>query len=257
MAKVRSPNYPTISLRDAVARVQTVYSKEHKHPADREVIAKHLGYGSLNGASMSVVSALTKYGLLEQSGEQLRVSSGGEDVCLYEPNQPERVSALREAAFRPALFNELHDLYGDHLPSDAFLRASLVKQRGFNPNTVDAVIRSYRDTIEFLSEEDGATFTKNAEKPEEDDAATIVPSAAAGVLTGQPAPPSSPNNPQLRTVTIPLSMTDWATLQAPFPLSENSWDQMMAVLGAMKPALIGFPEQQVSFASDEDVSDTF
>lgn len=152
MAKVRSPNYPTISLREAVARVQSVYAKEHKHPADRAVIAKDLGYGSLNGASMSVISALTKYGLLEQVGDQLRVSSRGEDLSIYGFKEPERVAALREAAFRPALFGELHDLYGERLPSDTSLRAGLVK-RGFNPNTVDGVIRSYRDTFEFLREE--------------------------------------------------------------------------------------------------------
>jgi hypothetical protein len=169
VAKVRSPNYPTISLRDAVARIQVVYAKEHKHPVEREVVAKHLGYGGLNGASMSVISALSKYGLVEQVGDQLRVSSRGEDVCLYAQHDPERVQALVEAAFSPVLFNELRDIYGERLPSDQNLRAFLVK-RGFNPRTVDGVIRSYRDTIEFLNEESGGSYAESegvsqSEKP--------------------------------------------------------------------------------------------
>ena len=41
-----------------------------------------------------------------------------------------------------------------------------------------------------------------------------------------------------RAVAIPLSATDWVTLQAAFPLSEDEWDQMITVLNAMKPGLV-------------------
>jgi hypothetical protein len=30
----------------------------------------------------------------------------------------------------------------------------------------------------------------------------------------------------------------WATLQAAFPLTEEAWEQMLAVLKAMKPGLV-------------------
>lgn len=44
-----------------------------------------------------------------------------------------------------------------------------------------------------------------------------------------------------RTIQIPLSLTDWASLEAAFPLSEENWQQMIAVLNAMKPALVRVP----------------
>ncbi|NHC36890.1 hypothetical protein [Scytonema millei] len=153
MAKVRSPNYPGISLVEAVSKVQAVYDKEHRHPADKEVIAKSIGYGGINGASLTTISALLKYGLLESVGNQLRVTEKAETILLLSKGQSDRVNALREAAFAPDLFSELRDSFGDKLPSDENLRFSLVK-KGFNPKTVDGVIRAYRDTIEFVNAEE-------------------------------------------------------------------------------------------------------
>lgn len=42
-----------------------------------------------------------------------------------------------------------------------------------------------------------------------------------------------------RDVQLPLSADSWAVLRAPFPLDERAWEQMMTVLNAMKPALVG------------------
>lgn len=154
MTIVRSPNYPAISFPDAIERVKLVYKQENKHPADKEVVAKAIGYGSWNGGSSVVVSALLKYGLLEHTGKnsQLRVSADAIDILLHHPGEPDRVKAVRKLAFMPTLFNELHSTYGDIVPSDHNLTVSLVK-KGFNPKTVDGVIRSYRGTIEFVNEE--------------------------------------------------------------------------------------------------------
>lgn len=153
MAGDRSPNYPIISLADAVGRIQQIYDKERTHPADKEVIAKALGYGSLNGLSRSILSALMKYELLVEDGaDMFKVSNDALDILLRSAGQPERVSAITKAAFGPQLFSELRGQFGTTLPSDENLKAYLVK-RGFNPNTVNNVIRSYRDTVEYVNQE--------------------------------------------------------------------------------------------------------
>jgi hypothetical protein len=154
MANVRSPNYPAISLPEAIKRVALVYKQEQRHPADKEVIAKAIGYGSLNGGSIAVISALTKYELLEPSGkgEQLKVSGDALDILIHDLGEHERVRAIQKVAFMPSLFNELYNMYGMNLPSDHSLRATLIK-KGFNQKTVDGVIRIYRDTIEFVNVE--------------------------------------------------------------------------------------------------------
>lgn len=152
MSGDRSPNYPFISLADAVGRVKLIYEKERQHAADKLVMAKALGYGTLNGLSRSVLSALVKYGLLGEEGDQLKVGPLALDVLLHSPGSPERVSALQRAAYMPPLFGELRATFDGSLPSDENLRAVLVK-KGFNPNTVGNVIRSYRDTVLFVNQE--------------------------------------------------------------------------------------------------------
>lgn len=147
--RVRSPNYPVLSLGEAIQKVRTVYQKEYTHAATREVVAKDLGYAGVNGASAGVISALVKYGLMEHVGDGIKISSDGLDVVLHRKGDPEYASAIQRAALLPGLFRELHDLYGGSLPSDHSLRAYLQK-RGFNPKVVDSVIRIYRETLEFV-----------------------------------------------------------------------------------------------------------
>ncbi len=45
-----------------------------------------------------------------------------------------------------------------------------------------------------------------------------------------------------REIPIPLTVDEWALLKAPFPMIEAQWNQMLAVLTAMKPALVTPPQ---------------
>ena len=74
MARVRSPNYPQFGLDEAIKRIGPVFEKERQHPMPKEVLAKHLGYGGVNGASLGAISAMLKYGLVDQEGESYRVT---------------------------------------------------------------------------------------------------------------------------------------------------------------------------------------
>lgn len=44
--------------------------------------------------------------------------------------------------------------------------------------------------------------------------------------------------PTLPSIPIPFSPTEWASLQARFPLTEEKWQQMLDVLTAMKRGLV-------------------
>ncbi len=41
-----------------------------------------------------------------------------------------------------------------------------------------------------------------------------------------------------RMVSIPCSLTEWADIDAPWPLTPAEWSQLMALLEAMKPGLV-------------------
>ena len=62
--RIRSPNYPALSLPDAIERVAALYRAQHTHGAPREAIARGMGYNSPNGASASVASHAKLYNMI-------------------------------------------------------------------------------------------------------------------------------------------------------------------------------------------------
>ncbi len=151
MARVRSPNYPAMSLPASIEAARKIYEKEHTHKADPEVMAKALGYSGINGASATALSALKKYGLLLDEGKQLKISPEALAILVEPRDSKDRAKLVVAAAFSPSLFSELKEHYGETVPSDENIRAYLLK-RGFSPSTVDAPIRAYRETMELVTE---------------------------------------------------------------------------------------------------------
>lgn len=150
MARTRSPNYPYVGLPTAIERVRQIYGIDHRNRMSREVVAKHLGFGSLNGIAVSVVSALSKYGLLESVDSDLQVSQDAVTILVDTPDSPERAQALRRAAFKPDLFADLHKHFGGQLPSAPNLTAYLQK-KDFTANAAAQAAKSFRETMELIS----------------------------------------------------------------------------------------------------------
>jgi len=151
--RVRSPNYPSLSLREAVEKIMLVYRALQQHPAPREVIAKSLGYNGLNGASATVISTLNKYGLLDGRGEDLRVSERALSI-LHPHSDKERAAALRAAAMEPRLFADLAERFPGGITNDDLLKNYLLRN-GFAINAVTSVIQAYRETSDFVEQEAG------------------------------------------------------------------------------------------------------
>ena len=150
MSRVRSPNFPVISMPQAIERIEAVYDKEQTLPAMRETIADHLGYSGLNGASLKIISALGKYGLLEEvGGKGFRVTKLAMAI-MHPANPKEKTDALTEAAAMPALFQKLTDQFDGQRPSETNLRSWLLRN-GFAKSAVDSVIKAYGETMDLVS----------------------------------------------------------------------------------------------------------
>jgi hypothetical protein len=152
MAKARSPGYPTIGLREAIEKIKLVYAKDYQNKIPRKLVAEHMGYRSLNGKSLGVLSAIGKYGLLEGRADSNWVSDLALAIIAHDPGTPERAKAVSEAASRPELFAELDGKFQAGRFSDGAVRSYLMTQK-FIPQAADAVIRSYRETKELVAEE--------------------------------------------------------------------------------------------------------
>jgi hypothetical protein len=149
MARTRSPGYPTIGLREALEKVKLVFEKDYQNRIPRELVAQHMGYRSLNGKSLSILSAVSKFGLLEGRGNENCVSDLALEIIAHPSGAPERARAIIEAAARPELFGELDARFQDGKVSDAAIRSYLITRK-FIPQAADIVVKSYRETKEFM-----------------------------------------------------------------------------------------------------------
>jgi len=158
--KGRSPNYPAITLANALERARQIYNAEHRNPAPRTALAVDLGYNTLNGASTQIIGALTRYGILEKHEEGLRISEDAMSVFELPQGESERIEAIERLAYTPKLFRELKDRYPGKFPSEPNVRHYLVTQKDFLPKAANEVIRVYRDTVDLVSQEKNAYNTE-------------------------------------------------------------------------------------------------
>lgn len=150
MSRTRSPNYPAIDLASSIELVEPVYRKEKRNKMPREVLATHLGYNGLNGRALGIIGALRAYGLIEGTGDDVRV---GDDtvILLNAPeDSPDRKEALQRCALRPTLFRQLYAQF-ETIPSEGTLRYALIKL-GFTPEAAGKATQTYLATISFVGD---------------------------------------------------------------------------------------------------------
>ena len=179
--RVRSPNYPGLSLPDAIQRIHLLYKAQHTHAAPRDVVAKSIGYNSLNGASATAISAIHKYGLMEKVGDGMKVSERGMSI-IAPHNAAEKAQAIRDSALEPRLFAELFEKFPPPLPNDEVLRNYLIRS-GFAPQAVSAVVLSYRETMDLVERESGGYPVASPDSEEHPAMDLASPAAAPKTVT--------------------------------------------------------------------------
>ena len=152
MTKARSPGYPVIGLREAIDKVSAVYREDYQNPIPRAVAVKHMGYNGLNGKSLGVLSALSKYSLLEGRGDETRVTNLAVQIIAHPPGSPERAVAIQSAASEPTLFGELDARFQGGKASDQAIRSYLLTMK-FIPSAAETTIRAYRETKQLIEDE--------------------------------------------------------------------------------------------------------
>jgi len=146
----RSPSFPFINLREALARARVFYEAEGRNEAPLEVAARHWGYSEGSSTTNRTVAALAAMGLLEVHDRKARLTGRAVKILAddREPS-PERERLIQEAALLPRLHRKLRERYGGDSPSDETLRYHLIDAEGFNTGSAAAFIRLFRETLEF------------------------------------------------------------------------------------------------------------
>ena len=181
-----------------------------------------MGYKSLHGNALGVLSALAKYGLLEGRGDETKVSPLAVTIIAHQSGDPERARAIMEAAGKPKLFAELDARFPGGA-SDQAIRAYLLTKK-YIPTATDAAIRSYRETKELVGAESEGYIAPKEQEPS-------MPSAEARRILDRPASsfqPPAAKSPMLQEV---FNLEEGpVTLLFPSELSEENYEELKASL---------------------------
>lgn len=152
MPRVRSPNYPSASLPEAVVIASKIYDVNRTNPIDREAAAKEAGYSGLTGRSSKILATLNQYGLTEKAGKGgIRVTKRAVDI-LHPESDESRRKALSEAGSGPELFQQLRAHFVDGPPSESTLKGWLMRKE-FADVAIGPAANSFLETYRYLQQE--------------------------------------------------------------------------------------------------------
>lgn len=221
MTRTRSPNYPTLPLSGALTAIGPAFKAENRNKMSRMVLAKHLGYDSLNGRALTKIGAVRAYGFIEGSGDELRVSEDAFVLLNAPEGSEERSKVLLRCALRPALFQTLRKKFPIP-PSEHNLKYELQKM-GY---TGDAALRAAQNYLATMAIVDGIVGDYDSAEESEEDAAMEHTAAKPERRAPPPAPPAAPG---VARAEFPLS-EGIARIEFPAKLSRESLEDFEAWL---------------------------
>jgi hypothetical protein len=144
--KHRSPNYPAIGLSEAIDLVGKFFKAANRATVDPATAVQAMGYQVLTGATRAYLSALRKYGLLDNLPNGVRVSELAVRILHNPEGSEDRQAAINEAALKPDIFREIARMHAE--TSDEVLKGQLLMRKPpFSPSGADQFIRAFRDTM--------------------------------------------------------------------------------------------------------------
>ena len=210
----RSPNYPTVGLREAVTRVRKLYEADGKAGAPAELAAVHIGFAKPHGQAMSVLAALKKFGLVSEINGRWAPSQRAIEILNLPEADERRQRALQEAALSPEIYRQLAEAHRETgWPKNDVLESELVTYRNFNPNSVEAFVKDLKDSLEFSGLSDLSALESRVEdNPEMDDVSELpktksTQSHLAGTLPASGARKSTQLATQVLAISIPRNLS--------------------------------------------------
>ena len=227
MVNKRSPNYPSVSLEEAIQALTELYQGVGRGKFTASDAARAWGYTSTSGPTKRRMSSLRQYGLIEgKKGDTPVVSTRALTLVLRNQASREYQQALREAATSPPLFSELVESMASAAP-DA-LKQNLVVERNFTDEGAGRFINVFKATIALanLSESD------NMARQEEDHWDGLNEDEEEEPVTPPPPPAAQPGT---MTIPIPLGGDRIGNVVVPIDMSATEWIRFDRVLGGYRP----------------------
>ncbi len=239
-ARHRSPNYPAIGLRAAIEKVRLLYDADKRAGAPVDAALRHMGFSTKHGQALAVLSAVKKYGLVEESSGRIVPTQRAVDLLNFPDQDARKIRAIRDAALGPEIYRELYEQYkSTGIPSEETLRAELIADKGFNPNAVEDFIRDFKETLIFSGIMDAVRLSLAPEDSLEMND-SVQPSVQAAAL---PAPGGAKSVPQgMKEISLPIGVTDegqaiFAHVRFDAPLKKGMLLSLKQLLDALEKTL--------------------
>lgn len=259
--KDRSPNYPSIGPTEALQLGGKIYAEARRNPMTADMACQYMGYKNKNGASLTMLAALRRYGILVSAANgEVKISDEAHTIYIAPPDLPERKNLIAQLAMRPNLFREVLSQFPDGLPSDSLLRFRLMQQWEFSSSkAADTFIRALRDAIAVAGLANDAEAADTGSEVDAEEPAPMMQNAAIASPISQPGPryeappppspplPSAPRPGGMQVRTWDLGGGALATLSLPFNLSKKNVDRLRKYIEALAT--------EAAIAWDEDDDD--
>lgn len=236
MARMRSPNFPGLSLEESIKAAKIIWDKNRRAPISREAGAKDLGYTGLTGRSLRVLGAMNQYDLVENTSKgQMRVTKTAEDIFHGFPEDV-RLTALRKAGRAPTLYQAIYDRFEGTVPGENAVRSFLF-QSGFTNEGVEKALKNFLETNRYL-EIAGASESYGDAHPK-------APESAPEVEPDEEAPP------KMEVAAAPAEARRGVRIFEPGPLDFNLSSSGLRVTGQTSSAgeLRAFIEKLTALAA--------
>jgi hypothetical protein len=246
--KARSPAYPLVTLAGAIDLARKLWASQRKQEGHIDSALKALGYSSRSGRAVRAISALSQYGLIDESGakdvRKVRLSDSAQDILLLNETDKRRQDALKKAALLPTIYAALWERYGAHLPDDALVRPFLTRDKNYNESVVDNLLKNYRATLQFakldkMDDDASHDETGDTRKTDESSGRKIKGGAADMTLDQE----------------LPILVGDNRVARIPFPMTTDDFDLLIGTLNLWKKKLLAPKPDAQSQASNPPEED--
>jgi hypothetical protein len=134
--RLRSPNYPSYSLRECVIFLERLYTKYKGNEIHTDDAIIQMGHSPTSSTASRALASLFSFGLLDSRGTSkskfVRASLLGQEILLEEENSLQRITLLQKALLTDSSMLSIYEKWGTDIPAEETIKKSLQIEMGYS-----------------------------------------------------------------------------------------------------------------------------
>ncbi|MGB7292806.1 MAG: hypothetical protein WBD99_11585 [Thermodesulfobacteriota bacterium] len=243
-ARKRSPNYPALSLPDALTRAEQIYKHDDLQSVPIALLPSRWKLKETSGYINQIVAALSAYGLINVKGqkEKRHISISEHAKRIFE-NADDKQKLIERAALEPNVNKTIWDKYKNiGLPNDDILERNLVLGEGFNfsfkRKGAKLLVRNLKETLKYAlltSKDKNNIITQDSKLNEKE--MNVEYNLEVDKNEENLSQTGKLHGSVMKSFHFPL-IGAVATISIPHPMSEKNFRLLTKILDVMKDALV-------------------